>query len=132
MYERYNDLVKRYPQKKEILLSGFYLAFADFAYAVSRRRKDYLSTYKKHLGKVIDFAIENKKEVWKCRFIGKDCKLNYTLLLQETRLAFMGIRCFGSIFRIKNLLLNPSLRGIRWFIFISIVRGTWFNSKKNL
>jgi glycosyltransferase involved in cell wall biosynthesis len=132
MYERYNDLVKRYPQEKEILLSGFYLAFADYAYAVSSKRKDYLNTYKKHLGKVIDFAIENKEEVWKCRFVGTDCKLNYTLLLRETRLAFIGIRCFGFIFRIKNLLLNPSLRGIRWFIFISIVRGTWFNPKKNL
>ncbi|MFA5323011.1 MAG: glycosyltransferase family 2 protein [Smithella sp.] len=106
MYERYIDLVKRYPQKKEILLSGFYLAFVDFGYAASRQRRDYFLTYKKYLEKIIDFATKNKREVWKCRFVGRACKLNYTLFLRETRLAFIGIRFFVLISRVKGALFS--------------------------
>ncbi len=131
MYERYRDLVKRYPWEKEILLSGFYLAVADFAYAVSSRRKDYLHTYKKHFGHVIDFAINNKKDVRQCRMVGMNCKLSYLLLLNESKLAFMGIRVFGLIFRIGNLFLNPSFQGMRWIIFVSVIRGTWSNEKNS-
>lgn len=131
MYERYNDLIKRYPLEKEILLAGFYRAFADFAYVVSSKRKDYLNTYKKNIGEVIGFARENKKEIWKCRMVSIYCKWNYRLLLNESRLAFMGIRVFGSISRFVNLLLNPSLQGMRWLIFVSVIRGTWSNQRNH-
>lgn len=129
MYERYHDLIKRYPLEKEILLAGFYRAFADFAYVVSSKRKDYLTTYKNNIGNVINFAIENKKEVWQCRLVGIYCKLNYQLLLNESRLAFMGIKVFGSLSRFENLLLNPSLQGMRWLIFLSVIKKTWTNRR---
>ncbi|MEN6421551.1 MAG: hypothetical protein ABFD76_06340, partial [Smithella sp.] len=103
MYERYIDLINKYPGKKELLLSGFYLAFADFGYAVARCRNDYFRTYKDHFGEIIDFAAKNKKEVWKCRFIGRACKLNYMLFLRETRLAFIGIRFFVFIAKIRSI-----------------------------
>lgn len=103
MYERYVDLIKKYPGKKDLLISGFYLAFADFGYAVSRQRNDYFRMYKNHFGEVIDFAKKNKQEVWKCRFVGRACKLNYTLFLRETRLAFIGMRFFVFISKIRGI-----------------------------
>jgi glycosyltransferase involved in cell wall biosynthesis len=103
MYERYMDLMERYPGEKEFLLAGFYMAFADFGYAVSRQREDYFRTYKNDFGEVINFAIENKHAVWKCRVVGRACKLNYTLFLLENRLAFAGIKFFVFLSRLKRI-----------------------------
>ncbi len=102
MYKRYMDLMERHPEEKEILLAGFYMAFADLGYAVSRQRKDYLCMYKNDLGKLIDFAVKNKDAVWRCRNIGMACKLNYTLFLRGNRLAFAGIKIFIFLSRLKR------------------------------
>jgi glycosyltransferase involved in cell wall biosynthesis len=106
MYKRYMDLIERYPGEKEILLAGFYMAFADLGYAVSMQRKEYFRRHKNDLGDLIDFAIQNKDGVWKCRHIGRACKLNYMLFLRETRLAFAGIKILILLSRLKSMLFT--------------------------
>lgn len=93
-YERCVDLIGRYPEERELLLAGFYLAFANLGYAAARQKKDYFITYKNRLQAISNFAAKNRREVWKCRLVGRACKLSYTLFLRETRLASAGIRFF--------------------------------------
>jgi glycosyltransferase involved in cell wall biosynthesis len=106
IYNRYMDLMVRYPGEKEILLAGFYRAFAEFGYAVSRQRKDYFRSYKNDLRELIDFAVNNKDAVWRCRDISIACKLNYMLFLRETRLAFAGIKILVLLSRLKSMLFT--------------------------
>lgn len=104
MYQRYKDLIERYPKENEFLFGWFSAAFSDFGYAVSKQTKDYLHHYKNHFREIIDFAIRNRHEVWKNKFVGKACKLNYTLFLYENSLAFWGIRFFTLLSRWKSKL----------------------------
>ncbi len=107
-YERCVDLIGRYPEERELLLAGFYLAFANLGYAAARQRKDYFITYKNRLQAISDFAAKNRRELWKCRLVGRACKLSYTLFLRETRLASAGIRFFFFISRIRETWFPPS------------------------
>jgi len=104
MCNRYMDLMEKYPEEKDIFLAGFYAALADFGYVVSKQRENYFRAYKNDLGQLIDFAIKNKRAVWKCSFIGRARKLNYMLFLQGGRLAFVGIRFFVLISKLKKIL----------------------------
>ena len=101
LYERLMDIIKRYPNKKEILLAGFYIAFADLGYAVSKDKQNYSRTYKKSLENVMNFARKNEKSAWKCRLIGRACKLNCSLFLRESSLSLAGIRLIFYLSRIK-------------------------------
>lgn len=102
IYERYNDLVKRYPQEKELLLSKFYKNFAELGSLILRQGKDEWKTYKSYIGKVFDFAYENQREAWKCRYTGMSTKIYYTLFLRGTWPAFAGIRLITFIRKVKR------------------------------
>lgn len=104
IYERCMNLIKKYPGEKEILLAGFYMAFAELGYAVSMQRKEYFHIYKNDFGEVINFAAKNKHAVWRSRIVGRACKLNYILFLQENRLAFAVIKCCVFLSRIKKIM----------------------------
>ncbi len=97
IYERYIDLVKRYPQEKEHLLSKFYKNYADLGSLVARQSEDGWRIYKSYIGEIYHFANENKRGIWKCRHIDMHTKIYYTLFLRGTRPAFAGIRFIAFI-----------------------------------
>jgi glycosyltransferase involved in cell wall biosynthesis len=105
IYERYIDLVERYPQEKELLLSKFYKNFADLGSLVSRQRKDGWRTYKSYIEEIYNFANENKRGIWKCRHIDMSAKIFYTLFLRGTRPAFAGIKFIAFFHKAKRKII---------------------------
>lgn len=102
IYERYIDLVQRYPQEKEMLLSKFYKNYAALGSLISRQSKDGWRTYESYIEEIHSFAMEHEREVWKCRYAGTSNKIYYILFLRRTWLAFAGIRFIAFIRKAKR------------------------------
>jgi glycosyltransferase involved in cell wall biosynthesis len=92
MHSRYQDLIERYPDEREYILTGFYRAFADLGEVASRTKEKYIFIRKNDLQDLFAFAINNKKELCKSRFVGITCKFRYVLFLRESMPAFTAIR----------------------------------------
>lgn len=92
LHARYEDLIERYPGERDCLLTGFYMAFADLGEAASRAKEKYYGIRKNDLQVLFAFAVNNKNELWKSRFVGRTCKFRYVLLLRESLPAFAAIR----------------------------------------
>jgi glycosyltransferase involved in cell wall biosynthesis len=92
LHARYEDLIQRYPDERDCLLTGFNMAFADLGDVASRAREKYYYTRKNDLQALFAFAVNNKNELWKSRFVGRACKFRYVLLLRENMPAFAAIR----------------------------------------
>jgi glycosyltransferase involved in cell wall biosynthesis len=105
IYERYIDLIKRYPQEKELLLSKFFKNFADLGSLVSRQSQDGWRTSKNYIEEIHNFANENKRGIWKCRYTGMSTKLYYILFLRGTWTSFAGIRFIAFILKAQRKII---------------------------
>lgn len=102
LHARYEDLIERYPGEKHCLLTGFYMAFADLGEVASRAREKFYFIRKKDLQALFAFAVSNKNELWKSRFVGPACKFRYVLLLRESLPAFAAIRFIVFLSAVKG------------------------------